>query len=110
MPLVVLPSAPVLFAIVPPLPAIPVPVICRPPFPAAVGVLPNQFLLLGVHRDDRQALGDGPPADIVDVAELGGAVAEGIFRSAISLPSSSSLGQLDRARVIDSLERAIAEA
>ena len=39
MPCVVLPSAPLLLAIVPPLPAVvPVPVTCRPPLPAAVPV------------------------------------------------------------------------
>src|SRR5512142_2134659 len=49
----------------------------RLPFPAAVGVLPDQFLLLGVYRDDRLFLGEIPPADRVDVTEL--AIAVGVL-------------------------------
>jgi len=45
-----------------------------------------------------------------DVPRLGGSIAEAIFESAVSLPSSSGLGEIDRARVTDSLRRAIAEA
>jgi hypothetical protein len=43
-------------------------------FSASVVVLPDQFLLLGVHRDDRLARGEEAPAGPVDVPELGIAV------------------------------------
>src|SRR5512135_3182125 len=46
----------------------------RSPFPAAVGISPDQLLLLGIDRDDRLSLGEIPAADRVDVAELGIAV------------------------------------
>jgi dTDP-4-amino-4,6-dideoxygalactose transaminase len=42
-----------------------------------------------------------------DAPRLGGAVADAIFASAFSLPSSSSLGQDDQARVIDVLRGAV---
>jgi dTDP-4-amino-4,6-dideoxygalactose transaminase len=41
-----------------------------------------------------------------DAPRLGGAVADGIFGAAFSLPSSSSLGQDDQARVVDALRDA----
>lgn len=43
-----------------------------------------------------------------DAPRLGGAVAEAIFESAVSLPSSAGLEEADRARVTDSLRRALA--
>jgi dTDP-4-amino-4,6-dideoxygalactose transaminase len=42
-----------------------------------------------------------------DAPRLGGAVADAIFGSAFSLPSSSSLGQDDQARVVDVLRGAL---
>src|SRR3989304_5873948 len=40
------------------------------PLPALVLVIPNQFLLLRIHGDDRSARGDRPADVIVDVLEL----------------------------------------
>jgi dTDP-4-amino-4,6-dideoxygalactose transaminase len=45
-----------------------------------------------------------------DAPRLGGAVAESIFQTAVSLPSSSNLGAGGVARVTDSLRRAVAKA
>jgi len=44
-----------------------------------------------------------------DAPRLGGAVAEAIFESAVSLPSSSSLGEAGSARVATSLRRVVAK-
>ena len=44
-----------------------------------------------------------------DAPRLGGAVAETIFESAVSLPSSSSLGEAGSARVATSLRRVVAK-
>jgi len=44
-----------------------------------------------------------------DAPSLGGAVAEAIFESAVSLPSSSSLGEAGSARVATSLRRVVAK-
>jgi dTDP-4-amino-4,6-dideoxygalactose transaminase len=43
-----------------------------------------------------------------DAPRIGGSVAESIFRDAVSLPSSSSLGPERRARVVSALRRALA--
>lgn len=45
-----------------------------------------------------------------DAPRLGGSIAEAIFESAISLPSSSGLGKAELARVTDSLRQALGEA
>ena len=44
-----------------------------------------------------------------DAPRLGGRVAGSIFETAVSLPSSSSLGPVAQARVIDALQRAVAK-
>src|SRR3990167_537717 len=54
------------------------------PLPALVLVIPNQFLLLRIHGDDRSARGDRPADVIVYVLEL--RVAVRMIRAFLGLP------------------------